>query len=320
MNIRPFNTTDQDYAAVIAVDNAVWTGESNSVEGWRHWDKTRDKQYRFQRFVVEADGRVFGYGACGDRHWAYEPGKFYFDLAVHPDGRQKGFGTALFRRMIQEIERWQPETISISSFTREDFPNGIRFLKNRGFSRAMRFPRSKLDVQAFDPGPFAGRITRVQEAGVVLKSIARHMEDTPDWLRRWYDLNNELMKDVPYHDEFTPPTFEIFQQRLEGHPRLYPEAIIVAEDGGRWVGVSGLWLNHGNAQKLETGLTGVVRSHRRMGVATAMKVAAICFAQEQGVEEIETDNEENNPMYELNMQLGFKPLPAYLDFLKEMNH
>jgi hypothetical protein len=33
---------------------------------------------------------------------------------------------------------------------------------------------------------------------------------------------------------------------------------------------------------------------------------------------IETDNEENNPMYQLNLQLGFAPQPAELDFHKDM--
>ena len=317
MNIRSFHPTDQDYAGVVAVDNAVWIDEVSTIEEWRHWDKTRDKQYRYQRYVVEADGRIAGYGACGDRHWAFEPGKFFIDLAVHPNARRQGLGTALYSRVMQEIEQWGPETISISSFTREDFPGGMRFLKTRGFDQAMRMPRSRLDVAAFDPAPFAAKMQRVRAAGMELHNMAHHMAHTPDWLRRWYDVQNELMQDVPYHDEFTPPTFETFQNRIDGHPRIFPEALIVAQDGDRWVGMSGLWLNQGNPQKLETGLTGVVRSHRRMGIATAMKVTAICFAQEKGITEIDTDNEENNPMYQINVQLGFEPVPASLDFLKE---
>jgi len=59
------------------------------------------------------------------------------------------------------------------------------------------------------------------------------------------------------------------------------------------------------------------RGGPRMGVATAMKVAAISFAQETGITEIDTDNEENNPMYQINLQLGFQPMPAYLDFIKK---
>jgi hypothetical protein len=45
-----------------------------------------------------------------------------------------------------------------------------------------------------------------------------------------------------------------------------------------------------------------------------MKVAAIQFAKGYGAKEIETENEENNPMYQLNLQLGYRPAPAYVEF------
>ena len=69
---------------------------------------------------------------------------------------------------------------------------------------------------------------------------------------------------------------------------------------------------------LYTGLTGVLRSHRRRGVATALKVTALSFAKKRSVKFVKTDNEENNPMYDLNMQLGFKPQPAYVDYEKPL--
>lgn len=70
--------------------------------------------------------------------------------------------------------------------------------------------------------------------------------------------------------------------------------------------------------KLETASTGVVRSHRRRGITTAMKLRAIQWAQANGYESIETDNEENNPMYAINMQLGYQPMPAWLSYQKEL--
>ncbi|MEA3408886.1 MAG: hypothetical protein U9Q95_00905, partial [Candidatus Eisenbacteria bacterium] len=63
-----------------------------------------------------------------------------------------------------------------------------------------------------------------------------------------------------------------------------------------------------------TGLTGVVRSHRRKGIATALKVHGFSRAKEHGARWIETDNEEKNPMFELNLRLGFKPTPAWTEY------
>lgn len=44
----------------------------------------------------------------------------------------------------------------------------------------------------------------------------------------------------------------------------------------------------------------------------------IKFAQAYGAKLIKTDNEESNPMYTLNMQFGFKPTPAELEYKKQV--
>ena len=62
----------------------------------------------------------------------------------------------------------------------------------------------------------------------------------------------------------------------------------------------------------------MARSHRRRGIATAIKVRSIRFAKDLGYRAIQTDNEENNPMYDLNLRLGFRPTKAWLQFRMEV--
>ena len=87
-----------------------------------------------------------------------------------------------------------------------------------------------------------------------------------------------------------------------------------ALDGDQFVGLSYLRVRSENPQELETGITGVLRDYRRRGIATALKVKAAAFAQQCGADRIMTMNEEKNPMYELNVQLGFKPLPRWITY------
>ena len=67
-----------------------------------------------------------------------------------------------------------------------------------------------------------------------------------------------------------------------------------------------------------TGGLGVLKKFRRRGIATAIKIKAIEVLLKKGVTEVRTDNEENNPMYKINVALGFKPVPFSLDYSKEI--
>ena len=48
-------------------------------------------------------------------------------------------------------------------------------------------------------------------------------------------------------------------------------------------------------------------------------MGSIEFAQAYGAQWIETSNEENNPMLQLNLRLGFQPAPAWLSFEKRLD-
>ena len=70
--------------------------------------------------------------------------------------------------------------------------------------------------------------------------------------------------------------------------------------------------------KAWTGGLGVLKDFRRKGVATALKIKAIQKLLKKGVTEVRTDNEENNPMYKINVALGFEPVPFSLEYMKEI--
>ena len=53
-------------------------------------------------------------------------------------------------------------------------------------------------------------------------------------------------------------------------------------------------------------------------LATALKIKAIEVLLKKGITEVRTDNEENNPMYKINVALGFKPVPFSLEYMKEI--
>jgi mycothiol synthase len=65
--------------------------------------------------------------------------------------------------------------------------------------------------------------------------------------------------------------------------------------------------------RLENGLTAVRRSHRRRGLATALKRAQISWAAANGFRELVPSSVEGNEaMRAVNERLGYKPLPAWI--------
>jgi GNAT superfamily N-acetyltransferase len=314
--IRPFEATERDYEGFVALEIAVWPDQALTIEERKHFDQTRDPKYLFHRFLVEVDDTIVASGIYCEPWWAMKPGKYFINLSVHPDYQRRGIGTALYNHLMELLAEHDPEFVGTSS--REDQAGALCFVAKRGFKQVMRAPISHLDVPGFDPAPFAGVQAKVEGLGIRILSLVELAALDTNWKRKLWDIEWELMQDVPFPDPPTRQTFENYEERVLGDPGFAPDGQFVALDGDQWVGVSGLWIAEAAPDKLYTGLTGVVRSHRRKGIATAMKVRAIGFAQEYGAKVIETDNEENNPMYDLNLKLGFKPQPAWLIFEKSM--
>jgi len=314
LTIRPFEATDAEYAAIVAVSNAAWPEDPGSVESWKHRDKTRDPKYLFQRLVGEVAGKIIAYGGYGESAWSYQPGKYWLDYTIHPDHQGRGHDHAFYNHLIETLSERNP--VTLVSDAREDEIDKIRLLTANGFKQVMRYARSLLEVPSFDPEPFAASMEKTRQAGLTIHPLAELQKQDAGWMEQLYELEWDILKDVPSPDPLTKEPFEQFKKGLT-HPDFRPDSWFIGLDGDQWAGLSMIWISSANPVKVYTGLTGVLRPYRRKGLATAMKVRAITFVQQHlGHKFIETDNEENNPMYQLNLQLGFKPAPAWLDFKK----
>jgi mycothiol synthase len=314
--IRPFEPTDAEYVAYAALQQAILPEYHDTVEEWKHRDEARNPKFLFRRFVVDVDGRMVAVGTYGEPWWSQRPGKYHVEVLVHPNYRRRGIGTALYDYLLGFVNELDPDLII--SQAREDQADGLRFLAKRGFEPVMRYVVSHLDVPTFDPALFAGIVARVEKLGIQILPLTEVATIDDDWKRKLWELEWELTQDVSSPEPLTALSFENWEKQTLESPGFAPDGQYIALDRGRWVGMSALWTAQGEPEKLYTGLTGVVRSHRRKGIATALKVHGLGFARRYGAKVVETDNEENNPMYLLNVKLGFKPQPAWIDFEKRI--
>jgi len=314
--IRPFTGDKRDYEGHVRVKNAVWPEYPETPEEAQRSQERREAHLLWGRFYAETDGEIVGTAGWGQSSGAFHPHKFYWNVHVHPAHEGNGIGGALYETLLTAMAPHTP--ITLRTHTREDKSRGIRFLNDRGYALEMREQESELDVAGFDPALFASDLARTEQAGVVIRTFAE-LQDDPDRAHKFYELEWELDQDVPQTGEITRRSFAEFEKMLSD-PQFLPDGNFIAIDAqtGAWVGVTMLFKREANAD-LDTGLTGVVRSHRKRGIATALKVRALTWAKGRGAPLVRTENEENNVgMLGINYRLGFVKTPASLTFVKHL--
>ena len=100
---------------------------------------------------------------------------------------------------------------------------------------------------------------------------------------------------------------------------LVQDAWFVALDRGKYVGMTELWSNQADPELFDIGVTGVLRPHRRRGIAMALKLRGIEFAQRRGIRELSTWNASHNEgILAVKRQLGYVRRPAHIAYVKEV--
>jgi mycothiol synthase len=312
--VRPF--TPDDYPAIVAVGARAIPDYNTSADEMRFSDERREPHYRWHRFVAERDGQIVGASVYGQFEDMYHPQTFWGNIYVDPAYQGRGIGAALYMEVLNGIAPYEPRSLRIEA--REDQPRSLRFLADRGFREEFRVWESVLNVAAFDPAPFADHLARVQAQNIAIKPIAA-LADDPERDHKLHDVFNAVSADEPRPEPFTPISFEHFAERQLRDPNLLPEGYFIALHNGAYVGMTELWRVPGGPE-LRTGLTGVRRAYRRRGIALALKLHAIRYAQQQGVADIRTFNESTNrPMLAINERLGFRKQPAWIVLQKQFS-
>jgi GNAT superfamily N-acetyltransferase len=312
--IRPFTYSNEDYAAIVAVGNTAYPDHPGTVTEERFFDEHRDPKCKFGRWIAEVAGEVVGVGAFGQHTDMYHPRKFWIQATVRPEHQGQGIGKAMYQHLLAALEPFEPVSLRVGG-VREDMLRGRRFLEDRGFREEQRGWESRLDVAAFDPSPYAEVEAKVRERGIQIATM-RELAGDPERDRKLYELEMELMADVPQPEPFTAFSFEHYQERQLGDPNLLPDGFFVALHGGAYVGMSNLWRLQ-SLPDLQVGLTGVKRAYRRQGIAFALKLRSIAYARQRGAPILRTWNEiYNRPMLAINEQLGFVKQPAWIHYVK----
>jgi mycothiol synthase len=310
INLRP--AAESDLPRMVEIGNAVFPDFAETIEeAADHEARLRAEGCASVHVLAELpDGQAVGLGRFRHQPGQYDPLRYHVAVFVLRAMRGRGIGGALFAWVLDALRARGAR--ALESFARETMPEAVAFLERRGFRDTMRTWETVLDVAAFDPAPFAFYQSRATDAGVMITTLAEECARDAGALRRAYDLHNAVVADIPFPAPFTPPSFDYFVRSNVESPRALPEAYFIARIGDTYVGEANLH-RPATGIALHHSVTGVLPAYRDRGIAMALKLATIAYAQAHGYAQIRTWNETGNAgMLAINDRLGFVRQPAWI--------
>lgn len=319
IRIRPFRQTDEEYAAVAAIVARAHADELCDFEyghpaDLRAFDEGFSPGNAPRRYVaVDSDGAIVGYAHTFPTTWIAESGGFWAATRVTAPYRRLTIGRQLLARALGEAHA--AGGLFALSEVREQLADATDFAAQTGFLEMMRSWELRLDVATLDLTPLRRYIERAEANGIRLVTLDALMASDPDWLAKLHALHVTLNRDVPL-----PDAPNITREWFERFALVYPQAFFVAVSGDRYIGESFMHPVDSQPDLLSQRMTGTLREYRGRGVAMALKVLTIDYAQRHGFQRISTWIESTNAsMLAISERLGFTRHPGLVVYRQELS-
>lgn len=258
----------------------------------------------FERhLVISEDGRELALLIALDPEGKAKPEIVNYNVLIRPEHEERIFPEAAKRgeALAQEVGADR-----VSTWISDDQKFRESFLEGGGYTCIQAVPVTRLDLSDFDSSPYQSVIQKLRASGIRVASAAELDAEGTDWIPKLHVAAEAMMRDVPFTHE--PPTISLerYREMLQDRATYDFRLMFMALDGYQVVGYSRVSPALGMRGLVRTGLSGVLRSHRRRGIVTALKVTGIERLRALGYRWLQTDNDETNPMYQINLRLGFK--------------
>lgn len=262
------------------------------------------------RGIMFEDEKPVAYCSAIKAYWQDIEGLYNVQVSALIDDRELERYEIAFKMLVDKAVK--DGALKIGSHWKSTRPEFGAWFESQGFRETMRCPATRLALEQFDISRYQDRIDKLKGEGIGFVTLSQFRDRYPDdWLRRYWRLEMDQMHDVPLPEPFKETPIETFEKQM-ADPAIDYDHLWVAMDGDVEAGGTQLLPNKMDPSIAATGVTGVRRQYRRRGIATALKAISLEAAKAQGIKHVTTDNEENNPMYQLNIEMGFE---RYLDFV-----
>jgi GNAT superfamily N-acetyltransferase len=255
-----------------------------------------------REYLAWLDGEPVGAAVVGPFY--SRPADFegaWTTLMVRDDVRRQGIGSALLAVNAEHAQAMGKS--AMYTYASEGRPATLEFLRNRGFAEVERSKHAALELAGLERPEVA------PPPGMEITTLA----ERPDLARAVYEVDAEAVRDIPGEQPLEAVAYDEWRSFSLDAPGTPAEACFIALADGEAVGWASLELLAARAGVAVHHMTGVKRAWRGRGVASALKRATIAWALANGLEVLETENDDANaPMRAVNRRLGYRPLPDRL--------
>ena len=318
--IEKFKETDAEFIELARIDNLVnHDSIDHPDDDKRDWG-IRDKSLVRDRLLLYKDKILVGaiyYSQGRDENNRTA----FFTLNIDPNYNTSESRDLLYNGMLEEIKLFNSNKILTGVYDHPNYDLVKQFLVDKKFKLAQINREYSCDITKIDIEKYQPLIKKLESEGIKFYDSKEEMLDWPDHYKKLEELTWTYSQDFPIPDgiEHTRPPFERYMKEIHNYYENCYGTEIVAVKDGEYIGSTDLEVYYKTEpHKAWTGGLGVLKKFRRTGIATALKIKAIEKLLDKGVTEIRTDNEENNPMYKINVALGFEPVPFSLEYMKEI--
>ncbi len=267
-------------------------------------------------WVVLENDEVVGLASLWDEKNEDEIGLLFTEALFEPNVKIETV-SKLLNEVIAKAKSVQAKEITSWTCTRSSLM--VDYYVNSGWKHIQTVPFSRKRLEDSIPDDLRAKADLISRTGIEIRSVAELEKGGINWKRGLYDLTWEIAQDIPNPDEPTRLPFDQYSRMLDNKTLYDYELMFVAFDIGAMIGYSRVSPLGKRSKTVQTGMSGVLRSYRRMGVVTALKVRGFDSLRERGYEWVCTDNDETNAMYDLNQRLGFEKYAEFRAYKLVLN-
>ncbi len=295
----------EDVAMLIAATSANWKPSAVDVAKMFGAPMPHIEEIGF---LAHIDGCAVGMAMIGNMRFVDEPLRFIGRVRVRPEQRNRGIGHAL-TNLIRDWVQARPCN-ELLTVTDVDDVDGIRFAESLGFEEVERRYEQTLVPPALPIGTLLEpALQKLREQNIVIITLAEWEHDRlrtstladESIEQMLYALDNEAMSDEPTIMIGAPVSFDQWNKDfLDGRDRA---GVFVALYQDEPIGMCVHWDEDG---MILIATTAIKREWRRRGIARALKLSGVQYAQQRKMTLRAMNAGANEAILALNKSLGFE--------------